>query len=498
MAVDPALRRRRRLPPPRWETPLPPAAAGTWGPLVVAFARRELGITLDRWQARAVSRALAVTAGGRLVHREYLISTARQNGKTAIVRALIGWALTTAAGPAWELIYGLAHTRAQARIPYAAVMSDLAPLQRRLGHERAGGLALTRYLGIRSAVAGWHREYHVASRDARDAIRGYSIDLGIFDEVRTQRDEDTYAGLKPTMTARPDPLLFEISTAGDERSILLRRLWERGRRILDGAEPADGFGMSWYAADETDAPDNPAAWAKASPAMAEGRIDAASIRDELAALTPATFRQERLNLWSDAADEWLPAGVWSRAAGAPPLERGDRIVLGVEADPSWARASVAVAVAGADAPTFVGIAADLSAAPGATVAPGDLIDALADAARAWAPALIVYSRTGAGARHVEAWAAELDIPTLALAPADLRAASELFRSELIGGRLMHADDPMLGAQARRARPSAPLAGGGWYFSIRESSGAIDALRAAAWAAWGATAPEAAAPQPAIF
>jgi hypothetical protein len=489
---------RRRLPAPRWETPLPAAAVGSWGPLVVAFARRELGLTLDRWQERAIWRALAVNAAGRLVHREYLVSTARQNGKTAIVRAIIGWALTTAAGPAWELLYGLAHTRAQARIPYAAVMADLAPLQRRLGHERAGGLALTRYLGIRSAVAGWRREYHVASRDARDAIRGYSVDLGLFDEVRTQRDEDTYAALKPTMTARPDPLLFEISTAGDERSILLRRLWERGRRILEGAEPAEGFGMTWYAADETDAPDDPRAWAKASPAMAEGRIDPASIRDELAGLTPATFRQERLNLWSDAADEWLPAGVWSRAAGAPPLELGERVVLAVEADPSWVRASVAVAVAAADAPAFVGIAADLTASPGATVAPAELLEALATATRAWAPALVVYARTGATARHVEAWAAEADIPSMALAPADLRAASELFRSELIGGRLMHADDPLLGAQARRARPSAPLAGGGWYFSVRESAGAIDAIRAAAWAAWGALAPEAAEPQAAIF
>ena len=114
------------------------------------------------------------------------------------------------------------------------MLADLRGIERRLGHERRGGLALTRYLGIRSAIAGWRREYHVASRDARDAIRGYSIDLALFDEVRTQRDEDTYAGLKPTVAARPEPLIFEISSAGDDRSILLRRLWERGRRIIDG------------------------------------------------------------------------------------------------------------------------------------------------------------------------------------------------------------------------------------------------------------------------
>jgi hypothetical protein len=471
--------------------------AGSWGYLVIEYARSVLGIELDRWQQRAIIRALVVDVGGRLLHREYLVSTARQNGKTALVRALIGWALTTDAGPSWSLLYGLAHTRAQARIPYTAVMADLAPLQRRLGHESRGGLALTRYLGIRSAIGGWPREYHVASRDARDAIRGYSIDVGVFDEVRTQRDEDTYAGLKPTMSARPEPLLFEISTAGDDRSILLRRLWERGRRIIDGAEPAEGFGMTWYAADDTDAPDDPRAWAKASPAMAEGRIDGAVVRDELAALTAATFRQERLNLWSDAADEWLPLGVWARAVGAPPLERGDRVVLGVEADPSWQRASIAVALATADA-TFAGIASDLAAAPGETVAPGELVAALADAVRAWAPALITYAKGSATARHVEAWAADADVETLALGPGEMRSASELFRAELIGGRLTHADDPLLSAQARRARPSAALASGAWYFSVRESSGPIDGLRAAAWAAYGALAPEAAGPQAAIF
>lgn len=489
---------RRRLPAPRWQTPLPPGVAGSWGPLVIAWARRELGLELDRWQRRAITRALATNGAGQLVHREYLISTARQNGKTAIVRALIGWALTDAVGPPWALLYGLAHTRAQARIPYSAVLADLAPMARRLGRERRGGLALTRYLGIRSAIAGRPREYHVASRDARDAIRGYSVDLGIFDEVRTQRDEDTYAALKPTMAARPEPLLVEISTAGDERSILLRRLWERGRRIIEGLEPADGFGMTWYAAEDADAPDNPAGWARASPAMAEGRIDPATVRDELAALTPGAFRAERLNLWSDAADEWLPAGAWARATGAPPLERGERVALAVEATPDWSRASVAVAVAAADGPAFVGIAAELTAPAGSTVGPDELIEAVAAVSRAWAPGLIAYARAGAVARHLEAWATDADVPTLALGSAELRAASELFRAELIGGRLMHADDPSLGAQARRARPSAPLAGGAWHFSVRDSVGPIEALRAAAWATWAALAPEAAPADPVIY
>jgi phage terminase large subunit-like protein len=364
---------RLRLPPPRWETPLPSTVVGSWGPLVVAFARRELGIELDRWQVRAITRALAVDASGRLVHVEYLVSTARQQGKTALVRSLIGWALTTLVGPAWELLFGIAYNRAQARIPYDAVRADLAPLARRLGAEARGGLAVTRYLGIRSNVDGWRREYHVTSREARDALRGYSIDLAIFDEVRTQRDEETWSALKPTTAARPEPLIFSISSAGDERSVLLRGMWERGRRIIDGAEPAEGFGMTWYAADDDDEPDDPRAWRKSSPALVEGRIRESTIRAELRALTASTFRRERLNLWSDAADEWLPPGVWVRAVGVlDGLRR--RSTIAVDAAPDWTHATIAVAVEAVadDAPTFVGIAAELVAPPGSTVDPGEL------------------------------------------------------------------------------------------------------------------------------
>lgn len=487
-----------KLPPPRWETPLPPTAVGSWGPLVVAYARDELRIDLDRWQVRALMRALAVDAGGVLVHREYLVSAGRQSGKTAIVRALIGTALTSDGLPAsWELLFGIAYNRAQARIPYAAVLADLAELATRVGTERRGGLALTRYLGIRSAMHGRRREYHIASREARDALRGYSIDLAVFDEVRTQRDEETYAALKPTVAARPEPLIFEISSAGDERSILLRSLFDRGRRIIDGAEPAEGFGMTWYAADDGDAPDDPRAWAKSSPAYAEGRLSAATIRDELRALTPSTFRRERLNLWADAADEWLPPGVWARQSAPTPATLG-RVALGVESEPGWSRATIGVAIVNDDAPTFVGIAAELVAPSGSTVAPADLLDELESARARYAPALVAWSRASAVAKHLDAWAIDADVATLPLTPGDLRSASELYRSELVGHRLTHADDPVLNVQARRARPSGDLAAGAWYFSVRESAGAIDALRATVWANYAALAPTEPGSQPIIF
>ena len=87
---------------------------------------------------------------------------------------------------------------------------------------------------------------------------------------------------------------------------------------------------------------------------------------------------------------------------------------------------------------------------------------------------------------------------MALHGGQLRAASEGFRAELVGGRLTHADDPLLATQAAAARPSSAISAGSWYFSVRTAAGDVDAIRAAAWAAWALLAPEAAIAPPQAF
>jgi hypothetical protein len=491
------------LPLPRWQTPLPESVRGSWGPFVADLAADLLGIRLDDWQQRAINRALATDEAGKLVHRSYLISTARQNGKTALVRSLIAWALTAQEGPPWHRIAGVAYDRAQAKLPYDAVLEDLRPLRRRVGSE----LALTRYLGIRSDMHRRHREYHVFSAEARDALRGETVDLGIFDEVRTQRNYETWAALEPTTTARPQPLILAISTAGDDRSVLLRDWWERGRRIIEGVEIPHGFGMTWYAADDelADLPhDDPrfvTALYQANPSLAEGRIDLQAILSGVANSTgPAMVRGERLNLWTDAADEWLPPGLWNqRQAPQPANLDGTRIVLGVDAVPSWRRFSVGVGIMH-DSGTWTGVAGELDAMrlESSTVEPQDAQQLIADLCRKWQPALLCGSGSHPIAPYIAAAGLATSTPVVLMTPRQIRAASQLLRSELIGARLTHGQDDLLYQQVRAARPNAPIEQGDWYLSIRDSLGEIDAIRACAWAAWGAIAPPEPVDVPQVF
>ena len=155
---------------------------------------------------------------------------------------------------------------------------------------------------------GRHREYHVFSKEARDALRGETVDLGIFDEVRTQRNYETWAALEPTTTARPQPLILRISTAGDDRSVLLRDWWERGRRIIDGAEAPRGFGMTWYAADDELRRYRPMITRASTTGLLKpiracrGPYQRGSHPAGVANSTgPQMVRGERLNLWTDAA-----------------------------------------------------------------------------------------------------------------------------------------------------------------------------------------------------
>lgn len=473
---------------------MPPGAVGSWGPDVEAWARHRLGLRLDRWQRDALDRALATDAQGALAHRVYVVSLGRQGGKSTLVRALAGWALSARQLPPWETILGVAWDRSQARRPYDAVRLDLEPIARRLGPAERGGLTLTRYFGMRSGIGGRRRTYDLGSRDAPRSIRGISLDLGLFDEVREQRTDELWAALEPATRARPQPLILATSTAGDERSILLRSLFDRGLRVIAGAEPAAGFGMTWYAPPDDADPADPLTWRLANPAMADGRLAASRLAESRAGMTPAAFRTETLNLWADATDTWLEPGVWARQAAdlAPDAAAGWSLGFGVDATPTWRRASIALAGIDPEAGReFVGLVADLDAGRTAagTIPPGELMAELDRQAARWRPAVVAYSAAATVAPHVERWAEDHpDTVTVGLTAGLIRNASELFRAELIGGRLWHPEDPLLASQAQLARPSGPVEAGGWYFGIRQSLGDIDAIRAASWAVHGVLRP----------
>jgi phage terminase large subunit-like protein len=115
--------------PAALESPRSTLVTGSFGYKVVKWAKRRLGLVLDPWQQYALQRALEHDADMQLLARKVLLSVARQNGKSVIVRSLVGWLLDEGhkwdTFRKWDFILLAAHDAKQARIPYDYIRRDL-------------------------------------------------------------------------------------------------------------------------------------------------------------------------------------------------------------------------------------------------------------------------------------------------------------------------------------------------------------------------------------
>ena len=186
--------------PPALESPRSVLATGSFGYKVVKWAKRRLKLTLDPWQVYALDRMLEHDSDMQLLARTVLLSVARQNGKSVIVRSFVGWLLDEGhkwdTFRKWDFILLAAHDAKQARIPYDYIRRDVMSYSdintwshsaRRQGVARARA---TQYTGIELNGV----RVDVATSQPGSA-RGISPGLVCFDEVLTQTSFETYEGL---------------------------------------------------------------------------------------------------------------------------------------------------------------------------------------------------------------------------------------------------------------------------------------------------------------
>jgi hypothetical protein len=265
-----------------------------------------------RWNCAALD-ALLATAAGRWCHRYGLISVARQNSKTTMAQALVGWWLTEhadRAGP--QTVTWTSHDLKLSNRAFfhIANLIDDNRITRRLGSFGRELLELDNgsVFSVQAATAG--------------AGHGLSIDLAVVDECWKVSPETVDHGLVPAQRARPNPLLVMLSTAGDEQSHLLRQWRERGIAQVDTGTAGRLFMAEWSPPPGVDYAD-PAWWAYANPAMGT-TIDLDTLRDEYNAPNRTAFLRASLNLWVQSEQSWLQPGVWDACekANMPAPERG--------------------------------------------------------------------------------------------------------------------------------------------------------------------------------
>ena len=301
---------------PRLET-MVPDGVDSFGAEVGGWALEHLGMQLMPWQQRVIDSQLAFGVNGDFLHRISLVSTARQNGKTVALTALVGWWLTEM--PKHRGMPQTVLTTAH-RLDLAVMLYDkLADILKL----KFGATCRASY-GRNSVTMPDGSLWFV--RAANNSVgHGMSCDLIVADEIWDIGTQVIDTGLLPSQRARRSPLLSCWSTAGTEASTAMQRWREQGLRAIDRKEPSSLYFAEWSPPPDM-SPMDPQAWKWANPALGI-TLTQKTIESEAENPDRAAFLRASCNLWVASDKSWIAPGLWPELEYTDPMPEGGTVAI---------------------------------------------------------------------------------------------------------------------------------------------------------------------------
>src|SRR5690606_15603870 len=187
----------------------------------------------ELWQ-----KALVATIFG-IVHKvdrtrkyqEVVLIVARKNGKSTLAAA-IGLYLLLADGELGPEIYAVATKKDQAKIIWLEA--------KRMAQKSPALAKRTRRL-VAEIVSDYNDGvFKPLGRDS-DTLDGLNVHGALFDEVQAWKDMNLYDVVVDGTSARENPLIFTVSTAGTVRESVYDRLYDECELVINGYDDPDGY-----------------------------------------------------------------------------------------------------------------------------------------------------------------------------------------------------------------------------------------------------------------
>lgn len=328
----------------------------TLGFAFIDFCRDILGLELLPWQEWLAKHALEVDKNGQFIYQIVVVEVARQNGKTTMAKAM---ALFFLYGLQVRYIVGTAQNLDNATEVWEDAIADIESNEElSLQVDR-----IMRGNSGKSLILKTGAKYRVLACNKK-ATRGRSCDFVLFDELREQNDWSGWSAISGTTTARPNSMMWCMSNAGDESSIVLKYqrlmamkrlgdpdgLFEREENLAIVPENDEATEMSsqvgyfeWSTPPEM-SPNDREGWKYANPSLGYGFLDEQTLATKLGTMPEPKFRTEHLCQWvvSLATPPFGETG-WQSAEETGSKITGD-MVFGL--DMSEDRTKTALAVCG--------------------------------------------------------------------------------------------------------------------------------------------------------
>ena len=262
----------------------------------IEYAKTILRKTLYPWQEWALIHSLEIEGElgkeWKFRFRTVLFLISRQNGKTVLSEVIASFFLNVLGV---DSIFGTSLSLDKAEEVWEAVINDQESIP-----ELKGDIdRVSRTNGNKRLILTGLRQYKVGA-PTRRAGRGDSNDLVMLDEIREQRDWETWSAAAASTTAKPNGLIVCFSNAGDPDSIVLRQLRSSAIAKIEGGQAAD-FGGSvddtslglfeWSAPDGAET-DDMEALAQANPALGYGYVTERTLMANRQTFPENKFRSE--------------------------------------------------------------------------------------------------------------------------------------------------------------------------------------------------------------
>ena len=216
-------------------------------------------VTLELFQKAFISALFGFVdkETGLRQYREAMFYVARKNGKSTMLAGIALYMLVADLEAGAE-IYSAATKRDQARLIFeeAYNMVKQSPQLRELLKKRKGDLYF----------ANTFSRFEALSKDS-GSMDGLNAHCVIIDELHGVKDRNLYEVLKQSQSARRQPLLIMITTAGTVRECIFDEMYATACNIVDGVFKDDTFLPILYELDRREEWTQPEAWQKANPAL---------------------------------------------------------------------------------------------------------------------------------------------------------------------------------------------------------------------------------------
>lgn len=281
---------------------------------------------LHPWQVKAILKIYGpVKANGHRVVDHAYIEIGKKNGKSELGAALALYHLLADGEKSAEVyIAAAARKQAEGIFKVCAQMVRNQPAMAKL----VTIYDTTKTIVMKDAPLSFIRALS-ADADTEDGINPSCV---IFDELHRQKTRKLWAVLDQGMTAREQPIMICLTTAGVEADSPV--CWEQHQLALESVNHPDAdpsFVGIVYALDQEEDPWKEENWVKANPALTGGDL-AFKSWDQLKKMAAKAkkipslendFRRFQLSQWTSSEERWIPLHLWDHPEMSQPFNIQD-------------------------------------------------------------------------------------------------------------------------------------------------------------------------------